>query len=63
MHDADVYGSLQANWLKSVGIQKGDAVAIYMPMICELPSEELLPSLWSSQVSKLHRILPWACIA
>ena len=26
-----------ANWLRSVGVQKGDAVAIYMPMVCELP--------------------------
>lgn len=24
---------LQANWLKSVGVRKGDAVAIYMPMV------------------------------
>ncbi len=31
--------ALQANWLKSVGIGKGDAVAIYMPMVCELPSK------------------------
>ena len=29
--------ALQANWLKAQGIQKGDAVAIYMPMLCELP--------------------------
>ena len=28
---------LQANWLKSVGVRKGDAVAIYLPLICELP--------------------------
>jgi acetyl-CoA synthetase len=28
---------MQANWLKSVGVRKGDAVAVYMPMICELP--------------------------
>ncbi|KAK9835057.1 hypothetical protein WJX81_007577 [Elliptochloris bilobata] len=26
-----------ANWLKSVGVRKGDAVAIYLPLICELP--------------------------
>ena len=28
----------QANWLKSVGVRTGDAVAIYLPLICELPS-------------------------
>ena len=27
----------QANWLKSKGIKKGDTVAIYMPMVLELP--------------------------
>lgn len=26
-----------ANWLRSVGVKKGDSVAIYMPMVCELP--------------------------
>ena len=26
----------QANWLRSVGVKKGDAVAIYMPMVCEV---------------------------
>lgn len=25
-----------ANWLRSVGVKKGDAVAIYMPMVCEV---------------------------
>ncbi len=28
---------LQANWLRSQGVGKGDTVSIYMPMICELP--------------------------
>ncbi len=28
---------LQANWLRAQGVKKGDCVAIYMPMICELP--------------------------
>lgn len=27
----------QANWLREQGVQKGDYVAIYMPMILELP--------------------------
>ena len=26
-----------ANWLRSQGVKKGDAVAVYMPMLCELP--------------------------
>ena len=30
-----------ANWLKSVGVKKGDAVVIYMPMITELPTAML----------------------
>lgn len=28
---------LQANWLKSQGVGKGDRVSIYMPMVCQLP--------------------------
>ena len=27
-----------ANWLRSVGVTKGDSVAIYMPMVCEVCS-------------------------
>lgn len=27
----------QANWLKAAGVRRGDFVAIYMPMILELP--------------------------
>jgi len=30
-----------ANWLKSVGISRGDAVVIYLPMILELPTAML----------------------
>jgi hypothetical protein len=25
-----------ANWLRSVGVKKGDSVAVYMPMVCEV---------------------------
>ena len=25
-----------ANWLRSVGVRKGDSVAVYMPMVCEV---------------------------
>ncbi len=25
-----------SNWLRSVGVKKGDSVAIYMPMVCEV---------------------------
>ena len=28
---------MQANWLKRNGVGKGEAVAIYLPMLCELP--------------------------
>ncbi len=28
---------MQANYLRSVGVKKGDAVCIYMPMLPELP--------------------------
>ena len=27
-----------ANWLKKIGIKKGDDVTIYMPMVVELPA-------------------------
>ena len=27
----------QSNWLRANGIGKGDYVALYMPMVCELP--------------------------
>jgi hypothetical protein len=45
---------MQANWLKSVGIGKGDAVAIYMGMTCELPSALLPP--FSSQPSPCQQL-------
>ena len=32
-----------ANWLRSVGVKKGDSVAIYMPMVCELPIAMVSP--------------------
>ena len=28
---------VQANWLKAQGVRRGDFVALYMPMILELP--------------------------
>ena len=62
MHDGDKGIPLQANWLKSAGIQKGDAVAIYMPMICELPSEALLLFLArSTHISKPYGVLLMIC--
>lgn len=33
-----------ANWLRSVGVKKGDSVAIYMPMVCELPIAMVRPA-------------------
>lgn len=41
----DILRSLlsQANWMKAQGVKKGDAVAIYMPMLCELPISMVRP--------------------
>ena len=57
----------QANWLKSEGVRKGDAVAIYLPLICELPSArppiptQHVQCLGWRRMSRTYRI-PW-CIA
>lgn len=41
------------NWLRSVGIKKGDAVAIYMPMICELP----IAMLACARIGAVHSVV------
>lgn len=43
----------QANWLKSVGVKKGDAVAIYMPMLCELP----IAMLACARIGAVHSVV------
>eukprot|EP00887_Chlorella_sp_A99_P006559 scaffold3.g6559.t1 len=42
-----------ANWLKSVGVQKGDSVAIYMPMVCELP----IAMLACARIGAVHSVV------
>ena len=42
-----------ANWLRSVGVKKGDAVAIYMPMVCELP----IAMLACARIGAMHSVV------
>ena len=44
---------VQGNWLRSVGVKKGDAVAIYMPMVCELP----IAMLACARIGAVHSIV------
>lgn len=44
---------LQANWLRSAGISKGDAVCIYMPLVCELP----IAMLACARIGALHSVV------
>ena len=44
---------VQGNWLRSVGVKKGDAVAIYMPMVCELP----IAMLACARIGAVHSII------
>ena len=42
-----------ANWLKSQGVQSGDSVAIYMPMVLELP----LAMLACARIGAVHSVV------
>eukprot|EP01025_Chloroclados_australasicus_P031013 TRINITY_DN3128_c0_g1_i4.p1 TRINITY_DN3128_c0_g1~~TRINITY_DN3128_c0_g1_i4.p1 ORF type:complete len:702 (-),score=75.22 TRINITY_DN3128_c0_g1_i4:641-2746(-) len=42
-----------ANYLKSIGVKKGDAVAIYMPMLCELP----IAMLACARIGAVHSVV------
>lgn len=44
---------MQANWLRSVGVKKGDAVAIYMPMVSELP----IAMLACARIGAVHSVV------
>jgi acetyl-CoA synthetase len=44
---------LQANYLRSVGVKKGDAVSIYMPMVCELP----IAMLACARIGAVHSVV------
>ncbi len=43
----------QANWLKLKGIKKGDTVAIYMPMVMELP----IAMLACARIGAVHSVV------
>lgn len=43
----------QANWLKAQGVRKGDAVGIYLPMICELP----IAMLACARIGAMHTVV------
>ena len=42
-----------ANWLRSVGVGKGDTVALYMPMVCELP----IAMLACARIGAIHSVV------
>ncbi|KAK9823166.1 hypothetical protein WJX72_000770 [[Myrmecia] bisecta] len=42
-----------SNWLKSVGVKKGDRVALYMPLICELP----IAMLACARIGAVHSVI------
>lgn len=44
---------IQGNWLRSAGVKKGDAVAIYMPLICELP----IAMLACARIGAVHSVV------
>lgn len=44
---------VQANWLRAAGVKKGDAVAIYMPMLLELP----LAMLACARIGAVHSVV------
>jgi len=43
-----------ANYLRSQGVKKGDAVAIYMPMLAELP----IAMLACARIGAVHSVSP-----
>lgn len=42
-----------SNWLRSMGVKKGDSVAIYMPMVCELP----IAMLACARIGAVHSVV------
>jgi acetyl-CoA synthetase len=42
-----------ANWLQSQGVKKGDAVGVYLPMICELP----IAMLACARIGAMHTVV------
>ncbi|KAI8474948.1 MAG: acetyl-CoA synthetase [Monoraphidium minutum] len=52
-HQALVEVCRVANWLKGQGVTKGDAVLIYMPMVCELP----IAMLACARIGAVHSVV------
>ena len=48
-----MYVAIQGNWLRSKGVKKGDAVAIYMPLVCELP----IAMLACARIGAVHSVV------
>lgn len=44
---------MQGNYLRCVGVKKGDAVAIYMPLVCELP----IAMLACARIGAVHSVV------
>ena len=44
---------MQANWLRANGVKKGDVVAIYMPMLVELP----IAMLACARIGAIHSVV------
>jgi hypothetical protein len=42
-----------SNYLRSAGVKKGDAVSIYMPMVCELP----IAMLACARIGAVHSVV------
>jgi acetyl-CoA synthetase len=45
--------TLQANWLKAHGVGKGDCVAIYLPMVLQLP----IAMLACARIGAVHSVV------
>lgn len=43
----------QSNWLKAQGVKQGQAVALYMPMTCELP----IAMLACARIGAVHTVV------
>jgi acyl-coenzyme A synthetase/AMP-(fatty) acid ligase len=48
-----LFAAVQANYLRSQGVKKGDAVSIYMPMVCELP----IAMLACARIGAVHSVV------
>ena len=44
---------MQANWMRASGVGMGDAVAIYLPMVCELP----IAMLACARIGAVHTVV------